>query len=147
MGHNHCYMCFDLNARNPATDAMPHMQPEKRHWINSTIAQVFVDYLTEFPKQGARDACWHFLVNRGLATGGQMGEKPSALVACLAQFIWPVNEGKHRKSLVILAAGPKGAGKGPEPTHFTFNFQHACPPSSPTSSSTSLSDTVPRKIL
>jgi hypothetical protein len=46
---------------------------------------------------------------------------PVALVACLAQFMWQVNEGKHGKSLVTLVAGPRAAGKDPEPAPFTFN--------------------------
>jgi hypothetical protein len=91
------YMCFDLNALSTATDAMRHMQPGKRHWINSKLAQVFLDYLSEFPQQGARDACWLSLVTRVLGTGSQIGAQPSALVACSAQFMWPANRGKQKE--------------------------------------------------
>lgn len=57
----------------------------------------FLTYLTEFPKQGARAACWLSLVTWALTTGGQIAAQTSVLGACSAQFMWPVNEGKHRK--------------------------------------------------
>jgi hypothetical protein len=50
IGHDHYYRCFDLNARNPATDVMRYMQPGKRHWINSIIAQVFLDLPRRVPE-------------------------------------------------------------------------------------------------
>jgi hypothetical protein len=90
-------MCFDLNARSTATDAKRRMQPGKRHWINSALAQAFLDYLSEFPKHGARDACWLSLVTRVVGTGGRIGAQPSPLVACSAQFMWPANEGKQKE--------------------------------------------------
>jgi hypothetical protein len=69
MGHDHCSMCFEWNVHNPATVAMRHMQSGKRHWINSTIAQVFLDLPHQVPE--ARDASRLSLVTWAMATGGK----------------------------------------------------------------------------
>jgi hypothetical protein len=95
MSHEHCYMCFDLNARNPVTDAMQHMQAGKRHWINSTIAQVFVDLPYRVP--AARSERHMLTVSCYPGPGSWRSDRSATF--CISRLFSvvhvPVNEGKQ----------------------------------------------------
>jgi hypothetical protein len=125
IGHDHCYMCLELNVRSPPLPC--GKCAVRKASLNNFDNSPSVSWLISLSFEARSEipmltvSCYLSFWQLKVRSGRRLFYISIALVACLAQFMWEVNEGKHGKSLVTMVAGPRATGKDPEPAHFTFN--------------------------
>jgi hypothetical protein len=76
MGHDYCYMCFELNVRNSATVAMRHMRSQES--VTEQIRQSLKCFLSHQVPEARSERRLPSRVTWALGTEGQVGAQSSA---------------------------------------------------------------------